>query len=137
MEDKRKFKRILFRTRVEYRSKKIWQMVEISDISCEGVFVLTRKTEPPNTPVELLFRLNELKVEVYVQGVVVWRRMESQVAPQGNFLYPGMGIKFVKVYPSIFFKKFIEKENEKEKKELVEVDKITNIKGGVEDEKCI
>ena len=113
MKDKRKFERIPLKIPVEYRSKRIWQLAKVKDISSQGAFVVTNKTDPPNTPVELLFKLNEPEMEVYIQGVVVWRRLETQLNyNEGEHLPSGMGIRFIKVYPSLF-KELISKNKER------------------------
>jgi len=113
MKDRRNFERIPLKIPVEYRSKRIWQLAKIKDVSSEGAFIVTTKTDPPNTPVELFLKLNEPEIEVYIQGVVVWRRLEAQLNyNKGEHLPSGMGIRFIKVYPSLF-KEFINKSKER------------------------
>lgn len=114
--EKRRYSRISIKLRVEYRGEKVWQNVNVENISKGGMFIVTDKIEPPGTKIELLFDFGkEIKRKIMAEAVVVWnRKTQEQQGDEGKKLPQGMGIEFTKMFPEDaekFLNDFIEKWN--------------------------
>lgn len=99
--EKRRYKRAYIRLPAEYRGKSVWQHIEALNLSAVGMFVVTKKIEPPQSKVDIMFEFGkDDKRFIHAEGVVVWSRAEPRDDGKGNVLPPGMGIEFTKFFPS-------------------------------------
>lgn len=118
-EEKRQYKRAYIKFPVECRGKNFWQVIEATDISAGGIFVVTDKLEPPGTKIEIMFEFGEgdEKKIIYAEGEVAWMRPKPVNDGSGSAKQPaGMGIKFTKLVP-LTAKDFIDRIVEKKKQE--------------------
>lgn len=108
--ERRKLPRVSIKFFVEYRGKSVWQNVQSFNLSKGGIFIATEKIEPPGTAVEIIFDVEDKRIQV--ESVVRWSRGKIADGADGESLPAGMGIQFLKIFPSgaeKFLKELIEK----------------------------
>ncbi len=100
--ERRRYVRVQIKILVEYRSKRIWQNVETLNLSQGGMFVVTDKIEPPGTLVDVLFEIerDHERKKIFAKAKVVWVRERPQISCGGKLLPVGMGLEFLKIFPS-------------------------------------
>jgi c-di-GMP-binding flagellar brake protein YcgR len=83
------------------------------NVSRGGMFVVAKKIESPGTTLEVIFDFGKEDTrKIQAKAVVVWNRGEPGAVKEDKVLPPGMGIKFIKIFPresENFFGELIEK----------------------------
>ena len=98
--ERRRFSRIKVRFLVEYRGEKIWQNARADNLSKGGLFIITDKTEPKGTEIEVIFDFGKGDRRTFqARGEVAWSREEPKTLEDGSVLPAGMGIEFKKLFP--------------------------------------
>ncbi len=98
IEERREYKRVYIRFKVECRGKKYWQYVDAMNISAGGMFIFTEKSEPVETKLEVMFELTDKLIKA--DAVVAWVREKTIKDKNGDIIKPaGMGLKFSKLSP--------------------------------------
>lgn len=106
--ERRRYKRVVLNSCVDYRSQQILQYTRALNISEGGMFLTTENTEPPNTSVEIIFNVGKgnNQERIQVMGRIVWCREKPFVDSEGKLVPSGIGIEFTK-FLSTQYSKFI------------------------------
>lgn len=98
--DNRQYPRINAKFCVDCRSKNIWQNAQVFNISRGGMFIAAEKIEPVGTVLEVTFDFGKEDArKIQAKAEVVWSRQEVCSREDGKNLPPGMGVKFLKIFP--------------------------------------
>ncbi|RKY40673.1 MAG: hypothetical protein DRP76_01375 [Candidatus Omnitrophota bacterium] len=98
--ERRRFPRINIKFSVECRGKNIWQKAESFNLSRGGMFIATEKVEPPGTEINIIFEVGKERKLIQVNAVVRWSRIRPEYKEKGEGLPAGMGVEFLRIFPS-------------------------------------
>lgn len=91
--EKRKFKRVPLRLKVDYRDVDDFFSSFATNLSEGGIFIKTKKPHPVGLEVKIKFLMPKTAKTINTNGIVVWSNSED---PRGDD-YVGMGIEFQKL----------------------------------------
>ena len=98
--ERRQFVRVFVNAGADVRSRRIWQIRNLLNLSCGGIFLVTDKLDCPGSEIEITFELGPEQKKIMAQAKVVWVRKQAGYCAEADKVLPaGMGIEFVKVYP--------------------------------------
>ncbi len=99
--EKRQHHRLPIQLNAEVRGKTVFQSAKCYNLSQGGMFLATEKIENPGSKLEITFEIEgERRRVIQAEAIVRWTRTTSGACDDGSFLPPGMGVQFVKVFPS-------------------------------------